>query len=190
MPESNLTKKIKQSLRYYRPAMSSNMRTIRFAEEVYVGSGYVDSIRFEDYIESEERIYICRKLRREMKNLNNPLCMEKESCKGCIHKLSEVRNRTIGILVTCFEVKISKNDFKSKHGHNFKGNRNYYVIPKELYHDIKDLVPNDIGIILYYGPGSLRVKKECEAKDIDKRQLSFMLYHAMKKWVDKFERYY
>ena len=58
------------------------------------------------------------------------------------------------ILITCYEIKVSKSDFKSKHGHNFVGNCNYYVIPNELYAAVADLVPEDIGIILYLHAGS------------------------------------
>jgi hypothetical protein len=53
------------------------------------------------------------------------------------------------ILVVCFEIKITKADFGSKNGHNFVGNLNYYVVPRELYPQIKDLVPEGVGVILY-----------------------------------------
>lgn len=46
----------------------------------------------------------------------------------------------------CYEVKISKSDFHSEHGHNFVGNYNYYVMPKELYIEVKDEVPKEIGV--------------------------------------------
>ena len=59
----------------------------------------------------------------------------------------------------CFEIKISKSDFKSKHGHNFVGHFNYYVLPKELYEDIKKEVPSNIGIYLWSGKSIYLVKK-------------------------------
>lgn len=43
-------------------------------------------------------------------------------------------------MATCFEMKITKSDFKSKNGHNFVGNRNYYVIPKNIYPKVKEMV--------------------------------------------------
>ena len=61
----------------------------------------------------------------------------------------------------CYEIKISKSDFKSKNGHNFAGNNNYYVVPKELYSKIKELIPNEIGVI-YYHNGCLRKIKDCK----------------------------
>lgn len=46
----------------------------------------------------------------------------------------------------CYEIKISKSDFHSKHGHNFVGHYNYYVMPKELYEEVKDEIPKEIGV--------------------------------------------
>jgi hypothetical protein len=46
----------------------------------------------------------------------------------------------------CYEIKISKSDFHSEHGHNFVGHYNYYVMPKELYEQIKDEIPKEIGV--------------------------------------------
>ncbi|CAM2079798.1 MAG: hypothetical protein NSGCLCUN01_04026 [uncultured Clostridium sp.] len=51
----------------------------------------------------------------------------------------------------CYEIKISKSDFKSKHGHNFVGNFNYYVIPKELYVEVEKEIPNHIGVYTWNG---------------------------------------
>lgn len=46
----------------------------------------------------------------------------------------------------CYEIKISKSDFHSEHGHNFVGNYNYYVMPKELYQEVKEEIPKEIGV--------------------------------------------
>lgn len=51
--------------------------------------------------------------------------------------------------VRCYEIKVSKSDFHSKHGHNFLGNYNYYVMPEKLYEEIKDEIPNSIGCLVY-----------------------------------------
>lgn len=89
-----------------------------------------------------------------------------------------------GICVTCFECKISLTDFKSPHGHNFCGNRNYYVVPKDLAQTIKDFVPDDIGIIAYYGNNRLRKIKECKYQEISDELKCRLLYDALKKWCD------
>lgn len=48
--------------------------------------------------------------------------------------------------IRCFEIKVTKSDFHSKHGHNFKGNLNYYVMPEKLYEEIKEEIPANIGV--------------------------------------------
>ena len=46
--ETELTRRMKKGLIGFKPLMSSNMRTIRYAEEVWTPTGIVDFIRFED----------------------------------------------------------------------------------------------------------------------------------------------
>lgn len=179
--ETELTKEIKEAIRYFKPVMNSNMRTIRWGEEVNVGTGYVDAIRFEDYIK-EDRSY-CNKDTCKIEDKDNSFNIQK--CHGCVHKRTD---HILGILTTCYEIKITKSDFKSKNGHNFVGNKNYYVMPKELYSKVKDIVEEDVGVILYYGNGNLRVKKECNFKEIDFETLSFFLFNTLKKWCDDFRR--
>jgi hypothetical protein len=55
----------------------------------------------------------------------------------------------------CYEIKISKSDFKSKNKVSFVGNYNYYVIPVELFKEIKDNIPKNIGVLVYRGYSSL-----------------------------------
>jgi hypothetical protein len=45
-----------------------------------------------------------------------------------------------------YEIKVSKADFHSKANKTFVGHFNYYVMPKELYEEIKDEIPNHIGV--------------------------------------------
>lgn len=49
-------------------------------------------------------------------------------------------------IVRCYEIKISKSDFHSKHGHNFVGHYNYYVMPIELYEEVKEEIDKHIGV--------------------------------------------
>lgn len=46
----------------------------------------------------------------------------------------------------CYEVKSSVEDFRSKNGHNFLGDFNYYVMTAETYEKIKDEIPYGIGV--------------------------------------------
>ena len=48
--------------------------------------------------------------------------------------------------IRCFEIKVTKSDFHSKHGHNFKGNLNYYVMPFRVYEEVKEEIPANIGV--------------------------------------------
>ena len=201
MSESELTKKIKRACYDFKPAMKTNLRTIRYAEEVWTPTGIVDVVRFEDYAAKDDSY--CDLIHCEEKYVGKDLEAKKmlfgekigkckipngiygcKKCVGCIHNKHSYE---LGILVTCFEIKISVSDFKSKNGHNFHGNRNYYVVDSQIYDNIKDLVPDDIGIIVYYQKtGSMRIKKECAFKNISEKTKTRLLYDAFKKWVDRF----
>lgn len=49
----------------------------------------------------------------------------------------------------CYEVKSSVADFESKHGHNFLGDYNYYVMPLEVYKAVKDKIRHNVGVLCY-----------------------------------------
>lgn len=108
---------------------------------------------------------------------------EQCSTTGCRHRyIREVGHQEI--LITCYEIKVTKSDFRSKNGHNFVGNCNYYIIPKELYNDVADLVPEDIGIILYLSAGSyvgLRRKKECTFRQLTDEEQKWFILSVMKR---------
>lgn len=46
----------------------------------------------------------------------------------------------------CYEVKSSVEDFHSKNGHNFIGDFNYYVMPRNVYEIVKDEIPYRVGV--------------------------------------------
>lgn len=193
--ESELTKKIKTACRTFKPALNTKMRTIRYAEEVWTPTGIVDVIRFEDYITRDSSY--CMKLtptKLDLKEWVKPsaldgkckldgLSYKNEHCRGCIYQR---HLHEIDMLITCFEVKISVSDFKSKNGHNFHGNKNYYVVASEIYKDIEGLVPEGIGIIVYNEKsGAMRTKKECVFRNVDEATKSRLLYDSLKKWCDE-----
>jgi len=190
--ESALTKQIKERVRYFKPALNSPMRTIRWAEEVQTPTGFVDVIRFEDHI-CKDLSYCSlitpfdnadlKKSKSKHRDCKIPgRIFPNELCKWCVYK----RNRhDLDILATCYEIKISVSDFKSDHGHNFNGNRNYYVVPVDIYGKIQSLVPSGIGIIIFYPEsGRMTVRRECKHREITAEDLSYLLYNALKKWVD------
>lgn len=73
----------------------------------------------------------------------------------------------------CYEVKSSEEDFHSKNGHNFIGDFNYYVMPEDVYENVKKLIPWDVGV---YVPddASLHCVKKARRKNRT-RPISVML---------------
>ena len=46
----------------------------------------------------------------------------------------------------CYEVKSSVEDFRSPNGHNFIGDFNYYVMPREVFDAVRDKIPYRVGV--------------------------------------------
>lgn len=64
----------------------------------------------------------------------------------------------------CYEVKSSVEDFRSKNGHNFIGDFNYYIMPEEVYAAVGLGIPYAVGV--YCPDGSeLRSVKKAKRKD-------------------------
>lgn len=52
-----------------------------------------------------------------------------------------------GIFI-CYEVKSCKADFESGFGKNFIGEKNYFVMPMELYKEIVNDIPHNVGVLV------------------------------------------
>lgn len=78
----------------------------------------------------------------------------------------------------CFEVKSCVDDFKSKNGHNFIGDFNYYVMPFDVYEEVESLVPHNVGVLTEetdrIGQSYLICTKKAKRKDRE-RPVSEML---------------
>lgn len=48
--------------------------------------------------------------------------------------------------ISCYEIKQSKSDFHSKAKITFIGHKNYYVMPLDLYNQVKNEIPYEIGV--------------------------------------------
>jgi hypothetical protein len=59
-----------------------------------------------------------------------------------------------------YEIKVSKSDFNSKAHNTFLGHFNYYVMPMELYDEVKDEIPSDIGVYVTWGCKKKAKKRE------------------------------
>lgn len=66
----------------------------------------------------------------------------------------------------CYEIKSSIEDFNSKHGHNFIGDYNYYVMPEKVYEAVKDKICHTI--VGVYIPDDNELKSVKKAKRTDR----------------------
>ena len=91
--------------------------------------------------------------------------------------------------INCFEIKVSKSDFRS-HAHlSFIGNYNYFAMPEELYEKVRSEIPADIGVYVMnkdrMGNDELKCVKRAKFKDLkaDKTViLSSMLRSMQREW--------
>ena len=82
----------------------------------------------------------------------------------------------------CYEIKISKADFNSKSRHTFIGHFNYYVMPLELYEQVKDKIPNHIGV---YVEGRSVKKAKRQELGADEQVLKDSLIRSLCRDVEK-----
>lgn len=86
----------------------------------------------------------------------------------------------------CYEVKSSIEDFHSCNGHNFIGDMNYYVMPKEVFEAIRKEVPWNIGVLVPEN-GGLRVVKNPHRKDRTRpaSEMLLMLWRSTRREIVK-----
>jgi hypothetical protein len=164
--KSELTVKIEKALKYYAPTKIGGIklnvfrgRTTAFEVPAECGTtkyGMIDCVRINEYfdnINKKRGCVYCTYEKALEDYVNKQSCImgltfsEKPSeCNqiSCRNNIPIERGEP-GILITCYEIKVTKADFKSKNGHNFVGNLNFYVIPKEIYSDVADMIPAGIG---------------------------------------------
>lgn len=213
MAKTELTKKIEKALLEWHPAQIGDIKINKFRDEhtalevpVECGTttgGIIDAVRVSEYFGDIENRRICRPAQWRREGIragiscelgndpNNPLptYCEQISCKWN----GIAKRGTPKILLTCFEIKISKSDFKSKHGHNFIGNQNYYVVPNELFSEIKDLVPEDIGILVFLHKGQyygLRTKRRAQFREMTDEDQKWLLLSIFKRVRDMDYKHY
>jgi len=82
----------------------------------------------------------------------------------------------------CFEIKVSKSDFYSKSKHTFIGNFNYYVMPRELFEQVKHDIPSHIGV---YIDGVSRKNAKKQELSIDEQILKNSMIRSLCREFDK-----
>lgn len=89
----------------------------------------------------------------------------------------------------CYEVKISKSDFHSKATLSFVGNYNYFVMPQSLYEEVKDEIPNGIGVLVADSNVNypLKIVKRARKQQlkIDEQILKNSMIRSLSREVDK-----
>ena len=208
MAETKLTKQIKLAAHGYRPKMPTKMRTIRFADEVWTPHGICDVIRAEDYIKSREQS--CLLLRTESlgkmwvnyitnQGFEMGRCkFEGETCpnQNCAHcQFRLVNLAVVDMMITAYEVKITKSDFYSEHGHSIDyaetpfANENYYCLPKDIVAQVEKDIPPHCGILAWTGQG-LRKVRDAKWLEVDESVKTQILYTMLKKWCDGVQQRY
>ena len=187
MAKTEMTTRIEQALKTYNPATLggvplNKMRPsyIEFEVPVECGTntaGVIDAVGIDEYFSAVEEKHLCWWTLYAHAGIRKNFAAK--DCARSIDKVKDLplecaancrysqlgRSGKQDIMIECYEIKISKADFKSKNGHNFVGNVNYYVVPNSLYHEVKDLVPEGIGVIVFFQDSqypTLRRKKDAE----------------------------
>lgn len=208
MAKTDLTKEIEKAILEWHPARIGDTKINKFrgehtALEVPVecgttAAGIVDAVRVSEYFGDLNYRHVCRVarwrkdgLRAQItcpkgKDLQQPNLERECDNAGCRYGAFEEVG-SCKILLTCFEIKVTKSDFKSQHGHNFVGNQNYYVVPNELYPEIEDLVPEGVGVLVYLHKGTyvgLRTKRRSKQRELTDEEQKWLLLSLLKRIRD------
>jgi hypothetical protein len=70
-------------------------------------------------------------------------------------------------IISCFELKVTKSDFHSAAMLSFIGNYNYYVMPAELYEQVKGEIPDWIGVLVPFGKDDLTSAKKAKRQKMN-----------------------
>jgi len=84
----------------------------------------------------------------------------------------------------CFEIKVSKADFHSKAKKTFIGHYNYFVMPSKLYEQVKDEIPNHIGV---YCGGDLVKRAKKQELGVDEQILKDSMIRSLYREYEKKE---
>ncbi|PLR99534.1 hypothetical protein [Bacillus sp. T33-2] len=82
----------------------------------------------------------------------------------------------------CCEIKVSKADFYSKAKKTFVGHFNYFVMPKELYEEVKEDIPAHVGV--YIGNYSIKKAKK-QYLTVDEQVLKDSLIRSLSREFSK-----
>ena len=92
---------------------------------------------------NDPRIYLAREVAFDY-STNNRIRVDFMRFKPLNNSVSDIEKGDF----YCYEVKSSVEDFRSKNGHNFIGDYNYYVMPEEVYEVVKKKIPWNVGVFV------------------------------------------
>lgn len=141
------------------------------------------SLSLQKYINphSDTRIYMAREVTFDYHSGN--------AIRVDFMKFKPLNNTVSGIEkgdFYCYEVKSSVEDFRSKNGHNFIGDYNYYVMPEEVYATISNQIPYYVGVLVPDGKNykgewyDLKSVKKAKRKDRSRpvHEMLFMMFRS------------
>lgn len=125
--------------------------------------------------------------------------------KGIVDTLSYQQLPDGEVEWRCYELKVTKSDFHSKAKLSFIGNYNYFVLPQKLYEEVKEEIPNHIGVMIYrafdkkavdLAPQALRTprfltiakKAQYQELQVDEKPLTSHFIASLFREVDKAKR--
>ena len=85
----------------------------------------------------------------------------------------------------CYEIKVTKSDFRSKAALSFIGHYNYFVLPDDLYQKVRDEIPAHVGV--YTENGNVKPAKR-QAPKMSAERMFFCMMRTMAGIVARYEK--
>ena len=209
MAKTDTTLLIERLLRSYNPTELGKQKLNKFRPHFVVSEcvveagntkgGIVDVVRLDETLINNGYTYQCggynlahssdSTVSSFHKEYQFPCGLKGNECPRFCEKQTCTLNRQVkeyinDILITCFEIKVTKSDFHSSNGHNFVGNANYYVMPQSLYKEVKGDIPAFVGVIaLQEGNNTIQLRKvkECRYKKLSDTDKMWMTLNVLKR---------
>lgn len=97
---------------------------------------------------------------------------------------------------SCYEIKSSVDDFHSKNGHNFIGDKNYYVMPESVFENVKNEIPYFVGVLcprqVFSGSSTYKLVVVKNAKKHDRTksvsEMLLMMWRSSRREIVKARR--
>jgi hypothetical protein len=195
--KTDLTLNIERLIRVYDPLEFDGIKINKFRPRhtffefpVECGTtscGLVDAVRICEYFKPTSNKLICRAYHDivpkgcKMGLAEDSPIPEICTAEKCMWQ-SKITTDVPEILFIFFEVKVTIQDFKSKNGRNFKGNLNYYVMPRSLFVEVKDSIPDGVGVICLDSKGwRLKRARGSAFTSLSDEQEKWYLMSALKK---------